>query len=192
MREIIKTFIAAVGSTALILMVAGGLMTCSGCEACGYTSVDNELTGQAKKVVHNTPLICGDYATVDMSLGVMRNGVGSMSTQDVWLTVTNPDDIKKLEDAAARGAIVTLKYKVRRATVCIEDHVVESVVSVEGTAPAAPAVVFKMEPTPKPIDPCHEASRAIAAKALAAGFDCTVIGVDKFKCCEASTDGGVK
>lgn len=33
-------------------------------------------TAQVKKVEHDTPLICPDQVNVDLSLGVMQNGVG--------------------------------------------------------------------------------------------------------------------
>jgi len=83
-----------------------------GLAACGNSSTDNELTGQVKKVVHNTPIICPNYVTADLSLGVMRNGVGSMSSQDVWVTVEDKDQIKLLEEAAKSGAIINAKYNV--------------------------------------------------------------------------------
>lgn len=53
----------------------------------GHTSRDNEAVGQVKRVHNNTPLLCPDYKDVDISLGVMRNGVGSMSTQDKWFFI---------------------------------------------------------------------------------------------------------
>lgn len=95
--------------------------------ACGYTSRDNELVGQAKKVVRNTPLVCPDWSVADISLGVMQNGVGSMSSQDVWLTVEDRHLFATLKTAVETGAIVKVRYDVRRVTFCIEDHVVTAV-----------------------------------------------------------------
>lgn len=97
------------------------------CDTCGRTSVDNELTGQVKKVAHKTPIFCWDNVEVDISLGVMRNGVGSMSAQDVFLTVTSAEDVKKLEAAAATGALVTVKYDEMRVNWCWHDLVIKSV-----------------------------------------------------------------
>src|SRR5579859_447764 len=51
------------------------------CGACGNSSVGNELEGQVKKVVKRTPIFCSDYVEADVSLGVIRNGVGSMSQE---------------------------------------------------------------------------------------------------------------
>lgn len=96
----------------LILLVA----------ACGYTSRDNELTGQVKRVKKVTPIICPDYTEVDVSLGVMRNGVGSMSTEDVWLLVNNPQHVETLETAARDGSIVKVTYDVQRLVFCVPDH----------------------------------------------------------------------
>lgn len=94
---------------------------------CGRSSVDNELTGQVKRVKKVTPIICGDYTEVDVSLGVMRNGVGSMSTEDVWLLVENADQVKLLEKAAADGAIVKVTYDVQRLVLCVPDHTLKTV-----------------------------------------------------------------
>lgn len=95
--------------------------------ACGYESRDNDLTGQVKKVIHNTPLICPNYDDVDISLGVIRGGVGSMSTQDVWLTVYSDAAFKSLDAAQKSGAIVNVKYDVKRVAICTDDHVLASV-----------------------------------------------------------------
>lgn len=89
---------------------------------CGYSARDNEMIGQVKKVMRNTPLICPEYYDVDLSLGVLRNGQGSMSKEDVWLRVMNEADVTKLKDLADRGAIIKVKYDVRRATMCYTDH----------------------------------------------------------------------
>lgn len=89
---------------------------------CGYSSRDNEIIGQAKKVVHLTPLICSDYSAVDVSLGVMRNGVGSMSTQDLWFYVEDRNLLAILAKAVETGAIVKVKYDQKRTTWCVPDH----------------------------------------------------------------------
>lgn len=90
--------------------------------ACGYSSVDNELTGQVKRVKKRTPMVCPDYVEVDVSLGIMRNGVGSMSTEDVWLLVESYADIALLEKAAEEGGVVKVHYDVKRLTLCVPDH----------------------------------------------------------------------
>jgi hypothetical protein len=90
---------------------------------CGYTSRDGEAIGQAKKVTAVTPLLCGDYYALDVSLGVMRGGVGSMSTQDMWLTIRNVGDIAKMKAAVESGAIVRIKYDTPRFPICTESFV---------------------------------------------------------------------
>lgn len=107
----------------LLILVAGALML----SGCGYSSRDNDMTGQVKKVVRNTPLVCPDYDDADVSLGVLRNGVGSMSTQDVWVTVTDKDLFKTLKEASASGALVKITYDVKRVTFCIDDHIATNV-----------------------------------------------------------------
>jgi len=93
---------------------------------CGYTQVDGELIGQVKKVNHRTPLICPDYVGVDVSLGVMKNGVGSMSTQDVYLVVASTEQEKVFRAASESGKIVKVHYSVKRFggnyVVCTPDH----------------------------------------------------------------------
>lgn len=92
-----------------MLLVASG---------CGNSSTQNELVGQVKKIKNQTPLICPDRVDVDVSLGVMRNGVGSMSTQDLWLTVPNGEAMGVLKKAAESGNPVKVVYDVRRVTLC--------------------------------------------------------------------------
>lgn len=92
----------------LLVLVAG----------CGYRSKENELVGQVKKVSLNTPIICSDYTTVDISLGVIRNGVGSMSSQDMWLYVPDRGDKELLIAANASGALVKVIYGEKRFTPC--------------------------------------------------------------------------
>jgi len=92
--------------------------------ACGMSSTENEAVGQVKKVVKKTPLICSDYAEADISLGVMRNGVGSVSHEDVALAVDNTETatLATLRKAAETGAIVKVTYDVKRVSPCWPDH----------------------------------------------------------------------
>jgi hypothetical protein len=113
-------------------MRAGSRVTClSAClallAACGYEAVGNELEGQVKKVIRHTPVFCGDYTETSVSLGVLRNGVGSVSKEDVELYVADPKAISVLQEAARTGALVTIGYDVRRLTWCLPDHWLTSV-----------------------------------------------------------------
>ena len=96
--------------------------------ACGYESRDNELSGQAKKIVHATPLFCPNHDDFEVSMGIVRNGTGSMSTEDVWFTVQNPEQIAVLKKAADAGSIVHVKYDVRRFAFCQHNHILTDVI----------------------------------------------------------------
>lgn len=95
--------------------------------SCGYSSKQNELIGQVKKVKHETPIFCRDRTDVDISLGVMRNGVGSMSSEDKFLTVTNPDDVRALIKANESGALVKVTYDEARLNFCYQTDIVTKV-----------------------------------------------------------------
>ncbi len=95
--------------------------------ACGYSSRDSEAIGQIKKIAHQTPIICPNRYDFDLSLGVMRGGVGSMSSQDIWFTVDDPSMLATIKAANESGAIVKLVYDVARVTFCTEDHLVSKV-----------------------------------------------------------------
>lgn len=88
---------------------------------CGYASRNNELIGQVKKVKHHTPLICPDYTDADISLGVMRNGVGSMSSEDVWIYIPTQELANKLTHAAETGELVKVNYDVKRLALCLPE-----------------------------------------------------------------------
>lgn len=98
---------------------------------CGYSSMKNEMSAQIKKVVFNTPVLCNDYVTAHVLLGIMRGGVGSMSNEDLDVTVETKADINLLQDAVELGKIVKIEYKVKRWVWCVQDHIVTSASLVE-------------------------------------------------------------
>lgn len=87
----------------------------------------NTAIGQAKKVYHTTPIFCSDWDAADLSLGVMKDGAGSMSTQDMWFVVEDADVLKTLTAAVASGALVNVTYDDRRFSWCRETAVIRSV-----------------------------------------------------------------
>lgn len=99
--------------------------------ACGLSAKNNEMVGQVKKVVEQTPIFCGDYAEADISLGVLRNGGGSMSKEDVVLYVADQDMVKLLKRAAEDGSPVKVTYDIQRLAVCRPDHWLTSVQVIE-------------------------------------------------------------
>lgn len=118
--------------------------------ACGRSSSDNEVVGQIKKVVNKTPIVCSDYTEVHVSLGVMRNGVGSMSTEDITLALDNSerDLIERLKKARDEGAVVKLTYDVERVSPCWPDHRMRPMLIVEAVPPSA--MVLPTVEAPKP------------------------------------------
>lgn len=94
--------------------------------ACGTSAKNNELVGQVKKVVEQTPLICPDYVEVDVSLGTVRKGVGSMSREDVVLHVEGAD-VAALKSAALDGHLVRITYDIQRVHPCTPSHWATSV-----------------------------------------------------------------
>lgn len=97
----------------------------------GYASQSNELIGQVKSVKHFTPIVCPDYNEVDVSLGVLQNGVGSISHQDVRLFVEKESDIAVLKTANESGRLVKIDYDERRFAPCRKDYEVTRVTILE-------------------------------------------------------------
>ena len=87
--------------------------------ACGYASRDTEAVGQVKRVMNNTPILCSDFIDVDLSLGVIRNGVGSVSNEDIWIVVSRPD-AEILKKANEEGQLVKITYDQQRFAFCTE------------------------------------------------------------------------
>lgn len=89
---------------ALVLLLAAG---------CGYTSRNNEAVGQIKKIKNVTPMVWPAFTYVDVSLGVMRGGTGSMSSQDIWLRA-DEKHLEVLQSAQNSGQIVRIFYDEER------------------------------------------------------------------------------
>lgn len=102
-----------------------GLML-SGC-GCGRESVNVVASGQVKTVSNETPLLCPDYTEVDVSLGVVHDGTGSMSTHDILFRVDDSDLAKVLREAAKSGKIIEVTYDTDRFRWCVETRVITSV-----------------------------------------------------------------
>lgn len=95
---------------ALLCIVLVGLLT-----GCGHTSKENEITGQIKKVKNVTPILFPDFTYADVSLGVMRNGVGSMSNEDMALWIPDGSGLlDTFKKAADSGKLVKIEYNVWR------------------------------------------------------------------------------
>lgn len=108
-----------------ILFALSALPLLAGCF--GFSSVDNELIGQVKFVKNITPLILPGYFMADISLGVMRNGAGSMSRDDKELFTFDDALQNKLKRAAETGEIVKLRYRQHRVVAYGPDYEVTAV-----------------------------------------------------------------
>lgn len=117
------------------LYIAGGILVIVGlllgsCAAgfhLGWSSFDNEVVGQVKRVQYRTPILCLNYTETDISLGVLRNGVGSISTEDKWFWVPNPSDAELLKQAQDVGALVRVSYNAARFRWCVEEDMITKV-----------------------------------------------------------------
>lgn len=96
--------------------------------SCGYKSRDNEIIGQVTKIEKHTPLfLCVDFNTVTISLGVTRNGIGSVSHEDLILYVPTEELSKKLKSASEQGKLVKIKYDSARNKLCTPREILTSV-----------------------------------------------------------------
>ena len=117
----IKSIMLSVFASLAVVGCAGGMG--DGC--CGWSGKEITGTGQVKKVGLESNLLCPDYYEVDISLGIMRNGVGSMSTHDQKFFI--PDSmLKDFRTAAEKSSIVNFSYDVRRGGWCVNDHRITS------------------------------------------------------------------
>jgi hypothetical protein len=84
---------------------------------CGYTSRDNEVVGQVKRVMQKTPMVCPNYYTADISMGVLRNGVGNVSKEDIWVVIPE-DKVAQFKKLAETGQPIKATYDVTRWAWC--------------------------------------------------------------------------
>jgi hypothetical protein len=111
---------------------------------CGDASRGNAIVGQVKRIKQMTPMICPDYVEVDLSLGVLRNGVGSTSREDATLAIDPSDHatIDVLTRASKSGQIVHLTYNERRISPCWpDDRVVDAAIEASADGPPATSAV---------------------------------------------------
>lgn len=94
---------------------------------CGNSSVDNELVAQPKRMHNETPIICGDRVDVDLSMGFMKDGVGSMSTHDTTMLVGNYKHKEILDEAIQNNKLVKVRYDQRRVVMCGPDQIITNV-----------------------------------------------------------------
>jgi hypothetical protein len=99
------------------ISIIGLMLTTS---SCGYSSMNNESVGQVKSVRNVTPLFCPNYSLVDVSLGVMQNGTGSVSKQDVEFVVSDIESFNFLMIAQDSGKLVKIHHNDKRLVFCTD------------------------------------------------------------------------
>lgn len=88
---------------------------------CGYSHRDNEVVGQPKSVESTTPIFCPDQHILHLSLGVMRHGVGSMSTEDIRINIPDASLVPALKSAVESGKIINARTNEARFRICNEE-----------------------------------------------------------------------
>lgn len=95
----------------LVLAIAAAL------SGCGNTSSDNEVVGQVKRVMKKTPIVCPNYYVADISMGVIRNGSGNLSKEDLWVVIPE-DKAAQFKKLAETGEPIKVTYDVARWPWC--------------------------------------------------------------------------
>lgn len=113
--------------TIMWLMLVGMLFCCYLVYAglTTYYAKDGEVVGQAKSLTLVTPFwssFCPPYYLLDISLGVLQNGAGSMSTGDLTFTILREADLPAIRQAVQAAALVKVRYDTRRLAACTEDY----------------------------------------------------------------------
>jgi hypothetical protein len=89
--------------------------------SCGYSHVNNELIGQPKSIEATTPIFCPNQNILHLSLGVMRNGVGSMSTEDVRISIPDDNLAIRLQPVVKAGKLINAQTNEARFRWCNEE-----------------------------------------------------------------------
>lgn len=88
---------------------------------CGYSHVGNDVVGQPKSIESTTPLLCPDQDVLHLSLGVMRHGVGSMSTEDIRINIPDHHLATALQSVVESGGLINARTNEARFRWCNEE-----------------------------------------------------------------------
>jgi hypothetical protein len=87
---------------------------------CGYSHRNNEVIGQPKAIESTTPIFCPEQNVLHLSLGVMRHGVGSMSTEDIQINIPDDSLLPGLRSAIKTGKLINVQTNEARFRFCNE------------------------------------------------------------------------
>lgn len=104
---------------------------------CGYSHLNNELIGQPKAIEATTPLFCPNQNILHLSLGVMRHGVGSMSTEDILINIPDDNLALRLQPVVKAGKLINAQTNEARLRWCNEEKELVSFEIVDDTPPPA-------------------------------------------------------
>lgn len=105
---------------------------------CGYSHLGNDFIGQPKAIESTTPLFCPDQHVLHLSLGVMRHGVGSMSTEDIRINIPDDNLVPVLQGVVKAGKLINAETNEARFRWCNEEKELVAFEIIEDT-PDAPA-----------------------------------------------------
>lgn len=110
----------------LLVFVIG--LSVLGVKSCtGNSEEGTAVVGQIKSINRVTPIICPAYTEADISLGVMRNGVGSMSVHDITLTLPSSALSDAVTQAQQSGTLVKVTQDVRRFSFCTPERIARKI-----------------------------------------------------------------
>lgn len=108
---------------------------------CGYSHRNNDVVGQPKSVESTTPLLCPDQHILHLSLGVMRHGVGSMSTEDIRINIPDERLVPVLKTVVESGKLINARTNEARMRWCNEEkELVSFEILDDDTQPTAPLI----------------------------------------------------
>lgn len=79
-----------------------------------------------KRLHRVTPIFCGDYSVLDANLGVMQDGQGGASIQDIDLEIPEPMVAELAKALENKTLQVEITYSTHRVAFCGQHEVLDS------------------------------------------------------------------
>ncbi len=75
--------------------------------------------GRVKTIMNTTPLLCGDFVDMNISIGVSNSSNSQYYIlDDIWMNLNSPDHIKIAKEAQESGKLVKVTYDYARYAPC--------------------------------------------------------------------------